>query len=180
VPAIGAASGGVTPTPSAGAAERKAQARWWSARPVWIAAAAVAAGALFAGGTITGVTLTNRPAATQQASELAAIVAASDVQRESAPIAGGGTATVVASADLGRSALLANDLPPAPDGKTYQLWYITGGNPTSAGLMSGSHASGEWTVLDGRYSPGSTIGMTVEPAGGSKRPTTKPIVAIGG
>ena len=40
-------------------------------------------------------------------------------------------------------------------------------------------AGGEtWRVLEGSFTPGTVVGITVEPAGGSPQPTTDPIVAI--
>ena len=35
-----------------------------------------------------------------------------------------------------------------------------------------------WRVLDGSFSPGVAVGVTVEPEGGSAQPTTDPIVVI--
>ncbi|GAA0438623.1 anti-sigma factor [Leifsonia naganoensis] len=165
------------PAPEATPAERTAQRRWF-ARPAIIAASAAAAVILFFGGTIVGGTIAGNDSTQQQASALAQINAAPDAQRASAAVTGGGTATLVWSAQLGTSALIANDLPNLPNDKTYELWYIRDGKATSAGTMDAAGAGSTWKVLAGTMKAGDTVGVTVEPSGGSPQPTTNPIVAI--
>ncbi|UAJ78609.1 anti-sigma factor [Leifsonia sp. ZF2019] len=161
-----------------GPAERAAQRRWFS-RPMAIAAAAAAAVVLFVGGTVVGGVLSGTDSTQQQqASALASINAAPDAQRATAAVTGGGTATLVWSAKLGTSALIANDLPSLPKDKTYELWYIRDGEATPAGTMDAAAAGSTWKVLAGTMRAGDTVGVTVEPSGGSPRPTTTPIVAI--
>lgn len=163
-----------TPTP----AEARAARRWFQ-RPGAILASAAAAVVLFIAGAFVGVSLSGTDSyQQQQSSALAALNAAPDTQRSSAPIAGGGTATLVWSARLGQSAIVATDLPQLAGGKTYELWYIRDGAATPAGTMDSAGHVATWRVLTGTMTPGDTIGMTVEPSGGSKQPTTKPIVAI--
>lgn len=161
-------------------AEQKARARWF-ARPVTILAAAAAAVLLFVGGTLVGQ-LTDRPAGSPalqaQAASLVELSAASDVQRAEGTVAGGGQATVIWSLQLRRSAVVLDELPSLPADKTYQLWYIDSAGAKPAGTFEPSAAGMTWHVLDGAMSGGDTIGVTVEPAGGSAQPTTKPIVAI--
>jgi len=69
-------------------------------------------------------------------------------------------------------AALVTSLPPAPSGKTYELWVIRGGTPKPAGLYGG----GRSVLVHGRVAPGTTVAVTVERAGGASAPTTKPIV----
>jgi anti-sigma-K factor RskA len=87
---------------------------------------------------------------------------------------GGGTATVVRSASLGKAVVITSDLPSAPAGKVYQLWLQDkSGHFTSAGLMA---AAGDQTVvLQGDAADAQAAGITVEPAGGSEQPTSNPI-----
>ena len=89
-------------------------------------------------------------------------------------IPGGGTATVVRSASLGKAVVVTSDLPSAPPGKVYQLWLQDAeGQFTSAGLMP---AAGDQTVvLEGDAADAQAAGITVEPAGGSAQPTSDPI-----
>ncbi|MEO7122582.1 MAG: anti-sigma factor, partial [Lacisediminihabitans sp.] len=172
------------PTPAArtiGSAERRAQSRWYM-RPVALLTAVAAAAALFVGGTFLGQNLGPRSdgnsALQAQASSLVELSAASDVQRASSVVAGGGKATLIWSLDLRRSAVLIDKLPALPAGKTYQLWYIDGSGAKPAGTFESSDGGMTWHVLDGKMTGGDTVGVTVEPDGGSAQPTTKPIVAI--
>jgi len=163
---------------AAGPAERAAQRRWFQ-RPALLLGAAAAAVVLFIGGAFVGSALSGTNAYTsQQASALAQINAAGDVQHATANVEGGGTATLVWSGELGRSALVANDLPQLPSSKTYELWYIRDGQAIPAGTMEPADSGSTWRVLAGDMSAGDTVGVTVEPRGGSTKPTTPPIVAI--
>jgi len=173
-----------SPTPEAapgatpGRAERAAHRRWFQ-RPGLLLGAAAAAIVLFVGGAFVGSTLSGGNSyQSQQASALAEINAAPDVQRATAQVEGGGTATLVWSGELGRSALVANDLPALPDGKTYELWYMRDGQAIPAGTMNPANSGSTWRVLTGDMSAGDTVGVTVEPSGGSDKPTSPPIVAI--
>ena len=165
-------------TPSETAAERKAARRWY-ARPANILIAAAAAAVIFVGGTALGTAL-NAPTqqVEPQAVGLTEISAAADAQRAEAAVAGGGNATVIWSAQLERSAVVISDLPALPSDKTYELWYIDGSHITPAGTFSAEATGKTVRVLDGKMSSGDTIGITVEPKGGSKKPTTEPVVAI--
>ena len=170
---------GTGPGASGSTAERKAARRWY-ARPANILIAAAAAAVIFVGGTALGTAL-NPPTSQQpspQAVGLTEISAAADAQRAEAAVAGGGNATVIWSGQLGRSAVVISDLPALPADKTYELWYIDSAGVTSAGTFDAAETGKTVRVLDGKMSEGDTIGITVEPAGGSKKPTTEPVVAI--
>ncbi len=160
-----------------GRAESAAHARWFT-RPVTILVAAAAAILLFAGGVFAGNAFAPRTLDTQAAS-LAELSAAGDLQRASAEVAGGGVATLIWSLDQRRSAVLIDGLSALPAGKTYQLWYLDSeGAATPAGTFEASATGTTWRVLDGAMSGGDTVGVTVEPDGGSPAPTTDPILAI--
>jgi anti-sigma-K factor RskA len=164
-----------------GHVEGKARARWFT-RPVGIIAAAAAAVALFLGGGIVGSAISgNRPSDSVQASAAAALVeitAAGDGDRATVSIDDGGTATLVWSNSLGRSAVLLDGLPALPSDKVYEAWYM---NSTGAAAAGTFEASGDGTtlhVLDGTMAAGDQVGVTVEPAGGSSQPTTSPLVTL--
>jgi anti-sigma-K factor RskA len=168
------------PVVTAGASEQKARARWF-ARPAILLASAAAAIALFIGGGFAGSALTGGTpeVVDQQAAGLAQIYAASDVQSVRSEVEGGGVATLVWSGELGRSAVVVDGLEPLPAGSVYEAWYINDAGAAPAGTFdaTGAHKT-SWHLLDGTMSAGDTVGVTVEPAGGSKTPTTTPIVAI--
>jgi anti-sigma-K factor RskA len=75
----------------------------------------------------------------------------------------------------GRAMLTAADLPPAPVGKAYQLWFIAAGKPPMPGSVFQTDASGRAEMHDivppeGRNSA-AVFAVTLEPAGGTSAPT---------
>lgn len=109
--------------------------------------------------------------------ELAALTAAPDVEQATTHATGGGTVTLVWSAAQGRSAVLADGLPDLGDDRTYELWYIDDAGAASAGTFDVNDED-VWRLLEGEFAPGVVVGITVEPAGGSKQPTTAPVAVI--
>jgi hypothetical protein len=162
---------------SGGPAEERARLRWFQ-RPAVIATSAAAAVGLFFGGLVVGQMLDTNNFEQEQATALANINAAPDAQRASTVTSEGQPATLVWSGELGLSALLIEDLPPLPEGKDYQLWYMNEGGAFSAGTFDSSGDGTVWRVLEGTMKAGDQVGVTVEPEGGSDEPTTDPIVAI--
>ncbi len=80
---------------------------------------------------------------------------------------------------LRQSAVVIDKLPKLADGKTYELWYIdTKSNATPAGIFNAASSGTTVRVLAGAMTAGDTLGITIEPSGGSKTPTTAPIVAV--
>ncbi|MDL2335474.1 MAG: anti-sigma factor [Chloroflexota bacterium] len=72
--------------------------------------------------------------------------------------------------------LVLVDLPAAPAGQAYQAWYITGNQPTSAGLLS--LEDGGFAVLNlSMQGTVDQVALTLEPAGGSAQPTSNPILS---
>jgi anti-sigma-K factor RskA len=161
-------------------ADRRAKARWFN-RPALAISSVAAAIALIVGGGVITNQLSDATYQRQQADQLAQINSAEDMQQAAATVATGGTATLVWSAELGKSAVIVDGLEELPGDKTYELWYIgADGTITAAGLMDVAESDNTWRVLDGEMEAGDTVGVTVEPKGGSEQPTTDPIVAISG
>jgi anti-sigma-K factor RskA len=84
----------------------------------------------------------------------------------------GGTVTLVVSLRLKDAVVTATGLPPAAQDCVYQLWVIGPGSARPAGFVTTR------SVLASGIVPGDRIGITVEPAGGTARPTTTPVVLI--
>lgn len=161
-----------------GPAALRARARW-SRRPTIVMAAAAAAIVLFAGGAIVGGVFGGGTSLEQaQSPTLAQIVSSPDSQRASVPIAGGGTATLVWSGELGKSALFVDGLDTPPADKTYELWYMRGDSAQSAGILQVGRDGTSWQVLNGTMQGGDSVGVTVEPKGGSTTPSGTPIIVI--
>ena len=111
-------------------------------------------------------------------SPVAQVAAAEDVVRVRSTT-GELTAEVAYSRSLGRAAFTVAGLTPAPEGRTYQLWYVgTDEVARSAGLLTGDRDGRGELLLDGNANSAAAVGMTLEPAGGSPRPTTDPIVVL--
>lgn len=72
--------------------------------------------------------------------------------------------------------LVAAGLEEAPRNHVYQLWLMRGGEPVSAGIFDGSDAI-SLIELDVSLEGYEGAAITIEPAGGSARPTTEPILA---
>jgi hypothetical protein len=77
-------------------------------------------------------------------------------------------------AQTGRAMLTAADLPPAPPGKAYQLWFIAAGKPPMPGSVFQPDARGhaemhEIIPPEGRTA--AVFAVTLEPAGGTSAPT---------
>ena len=93
-------------------------------------------------------------------------------------VTNGGVATVVLAADRHELAVVTNGLPALPSGKVYQLWLIGKPKIVSAGLLPPAKDGRTPAVLATGVVKGDTLGLTVEPAGGSAQPTTTPILAL--
>jgi anti-sigma-K factor RskA len=93
-------------------------------------------------------------------------------------VTNGGVATVVLAADRHELAVVTTGLPALPSGKVYQLWLIGKPNTVSAGLLPAAKNGQTPAVLATGVVKGDTLGLTVEPAGGSAQPTTTPILAL--
>ena len=89
-----------------------------------------------------------------------------------------GTGRLVVDAD-GQAVLVLDGLDPAPEGKTYEMWIVPGGDLATAnraGLFPGGDGT-EIVGLEGTVTAGDVVAVTVEDAGGVDAPTTPPIVA---
>jgi len=143
-------------------------------RLLTVAAAAV----VLAGGVgLGGVAWQNQQEAEQariEATKIADLVTDPARRESAARIAGGGAATVVA-AD-GEAVFAARGLGGLPDDRTYQLWVIGGDGIESAGLLEVEDGVARAWVGDAPA--GSSLAVSVEPAGGSDQPTTTPIVNV--
>jgi len=93
-------------------------------------------------------------------------------------VTNGGVATVVLAADRHELAVVTTGLPALPPGKVYQLWLIGKPKTVSAGLLPPAKNGQTPAVLATGVVKGDTLGLTVEPAGGSAQPTTTPILAL--
>lgn len=115
--------------------------------------------------------------AQERQDEVARVLTAPDVQLETQDLRGGGTATVAVSRSENAATLAVHDLPRLPAGKVYEAWFIEGGKPVPAGLLSRDPGRG-LTFLDGPVDDATAVALSVEPTGGSEQPTTDPLGAV--
>jgi anti-sigma-K factor RskA len=133
---------------------RPARGRLRARRPVLALAVASVAAALAFG--VTQLTTQHRP----------------DVSIQTVRTTAGGTVTLSINPSRRDAVLTAARLPSLPDGRVYQVWVIGPAGTRPAGFLPGTAL-----VLTG-VRAGERVGVTVEPAGGTSRPTTTPIVLV--
>ncbi|WP_370330046.1 anti-sigma factor domain-containing protein [Mycolicibacterium hippocampi] len=142
-------------------AERQTS-RW--AKPVLAAAATIVVGL----GAL-GVGLAMRP--TPAPSTADQVFAAPDVRTISGEIPGGGVATVVFSRERDSGVLVMNNVPPPQPGTVYQMWLVDADGPHSAGTMDAEAVAPSTTAVLPDLGSSRALAFTVEPPGGSTRPT---------
>jgi anti-sigma-K factor RskA len=109
---------------------------------------------------------------------IASVLSASDARIELSSSTVGGTVTAVISPHDGEAVVTASGMPTPTDARVYQLWVISPAGARSVGLLPGSSARAAAPVLADDVQPGDQLAVTIEPAGGTKQPTTTPIVSI--
>lgn len=141
-----------------------------------LASAAVAAAVAVA--VVLGVQHQLRTSVPSPQASMSQILAQPDVQVTQTAVAGTTARATIAWTDTGRRAVVyLSSLADPPSSHTYQLWLIAAsGVATSKGTFTPVGGSVQLTA-DG-LTPGQSVGVTVEPAGGSPKPTTRPIFAV--
>jgi anti-sigma-K factor RskA len=109
---------------------------------------------------------------------IASVLSASDARIELSSSTVGGTVTAVISPHDREAVITAAGMPTPSDARVYQLWVISPVGARSVGLLPGSSARAAAPVLADDVQPGDQLAVTIEPAGGTKQPTTIPIVSI--
>jgi anti-sigma-K factor RskA len=110
---------------------------------------------------------------------VALVLGAPDATMRSARVSTGGTATVVMSHRERALVFTAADLRELPSAESYELWLMGPAGNRAAGMISVS-GRGKMVgpmVVSG-LAVGDSVGLTVEPAGGSPQPTSPPVVQI--
>ena len=102
------------------------------------------------------------------------VLTAADAQKVSLGFTDGSRADVYRSRSQGRAVVVTHRMAAPPSGKVFELWLKdAAGTMRPAGLMR--TAGDNKVLLRGDAAKATAVGITVEPAGGSKQPTTKPI-----
>ncbi|MEV6910697.1 anti-sigma factor [Amycolatopsis sp. NPDC051071] len=141
---------------------------------LWSAAAAAVGALVF--GLATTTTEPGADPAQQQLASVNSVLTAPDAATVKGAVPG--TATVVTSQSQGKVVVLAGELPPLAPGRVYQVWLIGASGVHSAGLLTpdGPHRTRPILAdLPGRID---RVGITAEPLGGSRTPSTPAVAMI--
>ena len=166
-------------TPQTQRAVRRQTFRLPAVRWQRLVAAAATVIALGGAGAV-GYEIANHPAplnntrVSAEDKQIAAVFGARDARVDSVRVAGGGQVAVVSSDSLNEAVAVLTRLPSPGAGDAYQLWVISDGTPRSAGVLAAGRTGG--TELVSGVRGAQLIGVTREPAGGSRTPTL-PLVA---
>ncbi|WP_024873919.1 anti-sigma factor [Saccharomonospora piscinae] len=106
---------------------------------------------------------------------MARLLAAPDLREVAGHGATEGRGSVMMSPSLNKGMLLVAGMPEQPSSSTYQAWAIVDGTPRSIGVLGPQGTTTTPLVIED-LSGVAEIAMTVEPEGGSTRPTTEPSV----
>ena len=164
--------------PAAGRSRRPGSPRrrtWWLS----VAAAAVIAAAVPSALAWRQTQEVHRIQAQQQ--EVGALLADPLAQVRRAEVPGGGT--VVGVLAQARALVTAAGLQEPGAGKVYQLWVVRDGVALPDAVMAAGArivraTPDDYVVLTHGYAAGDSLAVTVEPTGGSLKPTTSPIVVL--
>ena len=152
-------------------------------RRAWLPRLAVAAAVVFAVVAIgTGTAMHGAESRLDQAQgrshEMAIVLGSPDASLLTAKLTSGGQASIVMSHRYRALVLTASGLPALPPARTYQVWVMGPAGPRSAGLLpAGPDGRAGPMVITG-LARGDWVGLTVEAAGGSPRPTSLPVVMV--
>lgn len=160
-------------TPTIESDDRRRLPRRWT----YLAAAAVAAVAIGAAGWVMGESSSPEPEVRPLASPAEQVFSAEDLRSTGGPVATGNVTVYLAkSADTG--VLVMDSVPPPQPGTVYQMWLIGPGGARSAGTMTDQDVEPVTTAVLSGINDASTLAFTVEPPGGSDRPTTTPVAQL--
>ena len=141
------------------------------------AAAAIVIAAAIAFGTHYADTRGQRQPGT--AGPIAAVLNSPDAVMRTAPIGGGGMAVVVTSRHEHMAVFIAHGLRGLPATRKYELWLMGPSGERSAGMLTTPSRGMAGPALIKGVTSGDMVGLTVEPASGSLRPTSVPVVLVG-
>jgi anti-sigma factor RsiW len=149
-------------------------------RVVLIAAPATAA--LIAVATIFGLANSDTSQRLDQAQQrdqaIAAVLTAKDATMMSGPVTGGGMARIVMSHQQRALVFTATGLPVLPASAGYELWLVGPGGVRPVGMLPAPAHGMTGPVIASGLHDGDRLMLSVEPAAGTTRPTTRMMLDI--
>jgi anti-sigma-K factor RskA len=150
-------------------------------RRIAVPAAAACLALAIALAVLLGISRGQLSAERAQQREIAAVLNAPGARIVRGRTTVGGLATAVVAPQLHRLVFTSTGMRSLPGSEVYQLWVIGPAGTTtatSAGLLTQAADGSTVPVLASGLAAGDRIGVTVEPAGGTSKPTTTPVVVI--
>ncbi|MGH3435581.1 MAG: anti-sigma factor [Sciscionella sp.] len=149
---------------------RSARSRRWTMRAGSLIAAAAVVAAIVLGVQV-AQTQQRLHTAQQQLATISSVLGAGDATTTNGTGAHGGAGTAVLSPSHHEVVMMFSKLPPLASDRTYQVWQLGPGGPHSAGLLRSNGPTHWQTVVADAVTGANKVGVTVEPAGGSKQPS---------
>jgi anti-sigma-K factor RskA len=104
------------------------------------------------------------------------VLTANDLHLVSSKTSAGGSVSAILSPSRAKLVVVTSGLPALSAGKVYELWLLGPANVAKpSGLLAASTHGRTVPVVASGYVKGYSLGITVEPAGGTLKPTTTPI-----
>jgi anti-sigma-K factor RskA len=109
---------------------------------------------------------------------IARVLTAPDAVLLIARVRAGGTATVVMSRHDRCLVVTTSGLPTLPPGRSYEVWLMGPSGDRPTGLLPAPREGMTSPVIASGLAEGDWLVLTVEPGGGTPRPTTPPILML--
>ena len=149
----------------------------WLRSPRLVGAVAAACVAAAVGLGITQVATQHQlDSAHATSAAIAKVLDAPDARIEATSATAGGAVTVVVSALQREAVVTTSGMPSLSSSRVYQVWVMSSSGARSVGLLSSTDHIGQ--LLASGVQSGDQIGITVEPSGGTSRPTTTPVATV--
>ncbi len=147
---------------------RSARPRRWT---TW--AGAVAAAVVLVAGAIAGINQLNSPESPVASNSVSQVFSAKDAKTATVDTPQG-PVRVAMSTDSGQMAVDTDRLNSLSQSRVYQMWAVHNGRATSVGVIENPKAGKVMPIP----ASGTTVAITIEPEGGSQKPTSKPIAEV--
>jgi hypothetical protein len=109
---------------------------------------------------------------------IAAVLTSPDAITLTAAVRNGGTSTIVMSPSRGQLVFAASGLAPLPRSKCYLLWLLRPGGDIAASRLPPPIDSMTGPVIASGIHDHDHLGLSVEPAAGSSKPTTAMLIDV--
>jgi len=116
--------------------------------------------------------------AQREQAAMVAVLSAPDVEQQVARLENGATVRMLMSPSLDEAVVTMMDLPALTNDQSYQMWRMQPGGPDPEAVISAEQSSDSVARVIDDLDDTQAIAVTVEPAGGSDQPTTRPVVTL--